>query len=177
MKCSQFAIQAIRKSKKDQLTLMAKCMSQDCMQSMEPEVNCQYVTPGPGFCYTNPGQLFCKENPSSPSCVENFKAGGEWTPVKNFPFVGESPKAAGIKFSGTWRCVCAKGCAYQKSINALRCAGNKKFVGGRKGSAFSTLNPKKGSGKKGSRNGIISSSSKKDQCACVCGKGSEWKEN
>jgi len=39
MKCSQFASQAIRKSK-DQLTLMAKCMSQDCMQSMESEVNC-----------------------------------------------------------------------------------------------------------------------------------------
>jgi len=191
MKCSLFANEAIRKNKKAQLVLMAKCMAQDCEQSMEADVGCQYVTPGPGFCYTNPGQKFCKENPSSPGCVDNFLidhptngAGGKWSPVKNFPFVGDNPETGGIEFNGKYKCVCAQGCSYWKSAKALRCANdfstsakrNKIFVGGRGGSAFDVeagrLNPKKGNGL-----GIVADSGKKDECACVCGKGDEWKSN
>jgi len=35
-------------------------------------------------------------------------AGSKWSPVKNFPFVGENPAAGGIKFNGKYKCVCAQ---------------------------------------------------------------------
>jgi hypothetical protein len=156
MKCSEFANNANKKNKADQLELMAKCMSQDCAQSME-DVGCLYVTPGAGFCYTDPGQLFCKNNPSSVSCVRNFESGGEWTPVQNFPFLGGSAgrmstggfstelsyvslqQSGGIRFEGNFNCVCAKRCSYQASIKSMRCAEGSNFVGPVTGSLFDKL--------------------------------------
>jgi hypothetical protein len=172
-KCAQFANQALTKSKEVQLQMMAKCMSQDCAQSME-SVGCKYVTPGPGFCYTNPGQVFCNSNPSSPQCIANFADGGQWTPVANFPWIktdaGQDPPAGGVQFGdAAYSCVCALGCSYQKSINALRCANGGKFVGPSGDSIFP-----KGLKQSEGVKGIIADSGKKKQCACICGKGNQW---
>jgi hypothetical protein len=83
---------------------------------------------------------------------------------------GQDPPAGGVQFGdAAYSCVCALGCSYQKSINALRCANGGKFVGPSGDSIFP-----KGLKQSEGVKGIIADSGKKKQCACICGKGNQW---
>jgi len=157
--------------KRNQLRTMAKCMAQDCEQSME-EVGCIYVTPGyGGLCYTNPGQNWCSQNPSSSDCVEQTKAQGLWQPVQQLAFTGkykDDPAKGNTNDGPNFSCTCAYKCSYQKSSNKLRCAPGWKLLGA-KGSDFEigTLYKRKPLV-------IYDDKNKKDSCACICGAGSKW---
>ena len=83
---------------------------------------------------------------------------------------GQDPPAGSVQFGDvTYNCVCALGCSYQKSINALRCANGGNFVGPSGDSIFP-----KGLDQSKGVNGIIADSGKKKECACICGKGNQW---
>mmetsp|Transcript_89600 Transcript_89600/g.145098 ORF Transcript_89600/g.145098 Transcript_89600/m.145098 type:complete len:157 (+) Transcript_89600:2-472(+) len=145
---------------------MAKCMQQDCAQSME-EVGCKFVTArlvgGAALCYTNLGQMWCDANPTSPDCAQV----SPWRPVDNIPFRGQFAAKPSTKYTNepTFTCVCAKKCSSWKSKKALRCADGWELVGNPETSPFQRehLNQDKGD------RGIYPDSGKSRQCACVCG--------
>ena len=83
---------------------------------------------------------------------------------------GQDPPAGGVQFGdAAYSCVCALGCSYQKSINALRCANGGNFVGPSGDSIFP-----KGLAQSQGVKGIIADSGKAKECACICGKGNQW---
>ena len=169
MYCAKFRDKPDDK-KRQQLKTMAKCMAQDCEQSME-EIGCVYVTPGlGGLCYTNPGQNWCSENPSSADCVKQERPEGLWQPVKDLAFTGKYKDEADKKANDgpTFSCTCAYKCAYQKSSNKLRCADGWKLIGA-SGSDFEIGTVYKRKALK-----IKPDQGKRDNCACLCGGGDKW---
>lgn len=83
---------------------------------------------------------------------------------------GQDPPAGDVLFGdAAYSCVCALGCSYQKSINALRCANGGNFVGPSADSIFP-----KGLAQSQGVKGIIADNGKAKECACICGKGNQW---
>lgn len=83
---------------------MAKCMAEDCVQSLET-IGCRWLSKN-RFCYLDEGQTFCNKNPTNPYCYDGQKLyyGGEgtkWRPPYDLITTSTKP----------YRCSCMKHCS------------------------------------------------------------------
>lgn len=154
----------------------ANCMAQDCVQSLEGgnsnkpnEPGCRFLDgTSKGFCYAyGTAQLWCAENTKSKYCKDGGEKWGmgklgtatspettEWTPHQGVPvYDGKTPKSGAV-----YSCQCMKNCACTNAKKCYCVDKNQKPWPSTPG--LNEFDPKMK---------VSRSSSKKGQCACVCG--------
>ena len=154
-----------------QLKTYAKCMAQDCVQSLETgkkaaNPGCRFRDPAHGFCYIyGTAQKWCSENPTNSYCNDGGKewaiapvgsakspGGTKWTPNQ-----GISERMKGTNVAGsTYDCQCMKDCTC--TANMCWCSD----------AATKPTPPGNGLYAKQLKTGI-SKRSKDGKCSCTCG--------
>jgi len=147
-----------------QKRFMAKCMAQDCVQSLEARGSCRWLD-GNGLCYAyTTAQQWCTDNPTAVSVCHD--GGADWAaaPVGT----AESPATSGwlpqsdvpLENAGdepaTYSCACLKDCTCSRSSCSCVLGADAKPVGA--GTDFESItigNPPR--------------SNKAGMCACSCG--------
>jgi len=162
-------------SENKQKDYYANCMAQDCVQSLEggnankpDQPGCRFLDGNSkGFCYAyGVAQLWCAGNSKSKYCKDGGEKWGmgklgtassadttEWTPHQGVAvYDGKTPKS-GVAYS----CQCMKNCACSNKKKCYCVNKEEKPIPSTPGLKEFEITK------------IIKSSSKKGQCACVCG--------
>mmetsp|Transcript_19575 Transcript_19575/g.54558 ORF Transcript_19575/g.54558 Transcript_19575/m.54558 type:complete len:159 (+) Transcript_19575:70-546(+) len=121
-----------------QKELLAKCMQQECAQSLGYQGNfCKFLD-GNGLCYTyKTAQEWCRDNPTAPACNPQPEyptcrgnCAGQWQPMSGARVV------TGANSEGdSYSCTCLKNCActnkYAMNMHECRCTSDadRKAVG------------------------------------------------
>jgi len=127
IKCSDWRDGRSGKPPDDQKTLLAKCMAQDCEQSLGANKKTCRWTDSNGLCYNNqPTQEWCAANPTGTNCNDGGAtwapapvgtaasiAATTWTPKQNAEIVGNYP-SKGTKYN----CGCLKDCTCTPSTTS-----------------------------------------------------------
>ncbi|EKX49536.1 hypothetical protein GUITHDRAFT_135751 [Guillardia theta CCMP2712] len=110
----------------DELAVMAKCMQQDCVQSLK-QVGCRWRDTK-GLCYVDSGQQWCQLHPNSPGCLggtvmhalclslyprSSNELEQSWGPVQHRRRSDDQQRLS---------CSCMRRCSYQSSNKKFRCA-------------------------------------------------------
>lgn len=148
-----------------QLNMFAKCMGQDCVQSLEATNACRFMDDNQ-LCYAYPtAQQWCADNPGGVGCTDGGAdwaaapfgtasatgAAANWTPRSQVPV--DHPEASDPT---TFDCACMKDCACSTSKCYCARGGTSTSVGA--GTDFANIKIQ------GS-----SYSAKMGECTCSCG--------